>query len=665
MLVRFKNLLRALFLKPAAAFPGRRILAPVLLLAVLTGVILFGVHLFLNDAIGRAIAKHARMDAMAWAEGFEATLPADAESLLSGNALSSQQSKVIDAAMAFANAYAFNVYDAEGRIQYTADYGVIEDNQKYPVNETAAQVAALDDAQVEVIERSNPDGSSSVFVDAFVPAKHSDGEMLGVIHLYLDKSNIAAPYKDLLEWVGSILPLVFALVYALPVLAYVWKREETFSQKEDLRIANRQDSLTGALNRKTLNTEIKARFADRSRYSGIGIFFLDVDKFKNINDLYGHEFGDAFLVHLASLLIAQTRDGDLVGRMGGDEFVVAMPNINETDLEGIGDRILAEARRPFTYRGTTIQTSISIGQYLAGTKSDAQQSLHAADLALYHAKSLGRNMRQPYFQALDVAMLRRREVEGRIREVLDKSDFDIHYQPLVAQKDRAIVGFEALLRISDRHGQPISPDEFIPVAEEASLIQELGWQMFEKAITAAKTWPDHIGISINLSPSQFKPGDVDKMVERLLALHQFPASRLELEITESLLFDNEDCVSNQLIALKQMGVSIAMDDFGTGYSSLGYLWKYDFDKLKIDRVFLEGFDFENARYKEIIETILTLGGRLGLKVTVEGVENERHTDMLDQLACDYYQGYYFGRPMPEQEALRLVTKQQLTGTRQT
>lgn len=658
MFGQVSNHLRLPFFRYAAALPGRRLLAPVLLLAALTGAILLGVHFFLNDAIKRAVENHARMDAMAWAQGFEATLPANAESLLTGNALSSQQSEVINAAMSFANAYAFNVYDAQGRIQYTADHGVVENTEKYPVNETAAQVAASGGAQVAVIERNNPAGGASVFVDAYVPANHSGGEVLGVIHLYMDKSDIAAPYKDLLEWIGSILPILFALVYALPVLAYVWKREETFSQKEHLRIANRQDALTGALNRKTLNAEIKERFADRARYSGIGIFFLDVDKFKNINDLHGHEFGDAFLAHIASLLITQTRSGDLVGRMGGDEFVVAMPNISEADLERIGDRILSEAQCPFSYRGTTIQASVSIGQYLAGVQSDAKQSLHAADLALYHAKSLGRNIRQPYFRELDVAMLRRREVESRIREVLDKSDFDIHYQPLVAQCDREIVGFEALLRISDRQGGPISPDEFIPVAEEAGLIQGLGWQMFNKAITTAKRWPENIGISINLSPAQFKSGDVDEMVERLLAQHDFPASRLELEITESLLIGDEECVSNQLAALKRLGVSIAMDDFGTGYSSLGYLWKYDFDKLKIDRVFLEGFDFENTHYKEIIETISTLGRKLGMKVTVEGVENQRHTEMLDQLACDFYQGYYFGRPMLEEDTLRMVLRQE-------
>lgn len=630
---------------------------PVFFLVALTGALLYGVHLFLNDAIGKALENHARMDAMAWAEGFQASLPANADSLLTGNALSAQQSEVINAAISFANAYAFNVYDAEGRIQYTADDGVLENSENYPVNETAAQVAASDSPQVVVIERSNRRGGVDVFVDAYVPAKHASGETLGVIHLYLDKSDIAAPYKELLEWVGSILPIVFALVYALPTLAYVWKREETFSQKEHLRKASRQDALTGALNRQTLNAEIHARFSDRTQYNEIGIFFLDVDKFKYINDLHGHEFGDAFLSHIASLLVSQTRSGDLVGRMGGDEFVIAMPNASEADLAQIGDRILAGARQPFTYRGTTIQASVSIGQYLAGAQSDTQQSLHAADLALYHAKSLGRNNRQPYFRELDVAMLRRREVERRIREVVSKSEFDIHYQPLVAQHSRAIVGFEALLRINDNCGKRISPSEFIPVAEEAGLIQDLGRQMFSKAITAAKQWPEDIGLSINLSPAQFKSGDMDEMVEHMLTEHDFPASRLELEITESLLISDEECVSNQLVALKRLGISIAMDDFGTGYSSLGYLWKYDFDKLKIDRVFLEGFDFDNARYREIIETIVTLGGKLGLKVTVEGVESQRHAELLDQLACDQYQGYFFGRPVPADGALQMLLQE--------
>ncbi|WP_299869234.1 EAL domain-containing protein [uncultured Roseobacter sp.] len=625
-------------------------------LAALVGfvcAIVFGVHLLIDRAINQAIKSHADMDAMTWARELHANLLAS-DGALSSGMLTEDQKAVIDAAIKYGNVYAFIVYDTKGRMVYSSDYGAPDLGTDRPVNETAQEVVTSGASNVQVLQRMSPAGDQSVFVDAFVPAKGQDGRVIGAVQVYLDKSEIATFYHSFLDWIGLLLPVVCAVIYVVPSVAFVMKREQAFSRGEDVRQLSRYDALTGALNRHTMSTEAKKRFADRGQDTQIGVFFLDIDKFKTVNDTHGHEFGDAYLKHIASILIASVRETDLVGRMGGDEFVVCFPDACLNLLERVGQKMMHAANQPFEYKGKTIQGSLSIGAHLADPDESGPEALHAADLALYHAKSTGRNKMQVYFKALDTALLRRCEVEARMRQAFDRNEFEVHFQPLSKPSDGSIIGFEALLRLNGTDGAPISPTEFIPIAEETGMIQALGMRTLRQAIETAKTWPEDIFLSVNLSPAQFQKGDLVSEIEALLNELNFPAGRLELEVTENLLMADEERVSAQLVGLKRMGISIAMDDFGTGYSSLGYLWKYDFDKLKIDRVFLEGFEFDNLRYREIIETIVTLGHKMGMQVTVEGVENEAQTEMLDEFACDQYQGFLIGKPMPAAQALETI-----------
>lgn len=625
-------------------------------LAALVGfvcAIVFGVHLLIDRAINQAIKSHADMDAMTWAGELNANLLAS-DGALSSGMLTEDQKAVIDAAIKYGNVYAFIVYDTKGRMVYSSDYGAPDPGTDRPVNETAQEVVTSGASNVQVLQRMSPAGDQSVFVDALVPAKGQDGRVIGAVQVYLDKSEIATFYHSFLDWIGLLLPVVCAVIYVVPSVAFVMKREQAFSRGEDVRQLSRYDALTGALNRHTMSTEAKKRFADRGQDTQIGVFFLDIDKFKTVNDTHGHEFGDAYLKHIASILIASVRETDLVGRMGGDEFVVCFPDACLDLLERVGQQMMHAANQPFEYKGKTIQGSLSIGAHLADPDESGPEALHAADLALYHAKSTGRNKMQVYFKALDTALLRRCEVEARMRQAFDRNEFEVHFQPLSKPSDGSIIGFEALLRLNGTDGAPISPTEFIPIAEETGMIQALGMRTLRQAIETAKTWPDDIFLSVNLSPAQFQKGDLVTEIEALLTELDFPTGRLELEVTENLLMADEERVSAQLVGLKRMGISIAMDDFGTGYSSLGYLWKYDFDKLKIDRVFLEGFEFDNLRYREIIETIVTLGHKMGMQVTVEGVENEAQTEMLDEFACDQYQGFLIGKPMPAAQALATI-----------
>lgn len=615
------------------------------MLAAFTCVIVFGVHLLIDRAINRAIKSHAEMDAMKWAQELSAHL-LETERPLIDAVLTDDQKSVIDTALNFGNVYAFIVYDTQGRVVYSSDYGVSDPDSIRPINQIARDVVAVGSSNVQVVQRTNPSGGKNVFVDALVSAKGKEGQIVGAVQLYVDKSDIASFYQGFLNWIGLMVPILCAVVYAVPAFAFVVKREQALARNERVRQLSRYDALTGALNRHSMSTQCKEWFDNRDETRKIGVFFLDVDKFKSINDGHGHEFGDAYLEHIASILMGSVRDTDLVGRMGGDEFVVAFPDASFELLEEVGQRMLTEVCKPFAYKGKTIQGSISIGAHLADVNERAPEALHAADLALYHAKTQGRNRMQAYFSELDVALIRRREVEARMRDALKNDEFDVRFQPLSNAADGSIIGFEALLRLDGVDGIAIPPFELISIAEETGMIQVIGLQTLRRAIEAAKTWPDGIFLSVNLSPAQFERGDLTAEVGAVLSEFQFPANRLELEVTESLLMADEERVATQLTGLKAMGVSIAMDDFGTGYSSLRYLWKYDFDKLKIDRVFLEGFEFDNLRYREIIETIVTLGHKMGMQVTIEGVENEAHAEMLNEFACDQYQGFLIGEPMP-------------------
>lgn len=626
---------------------------PLLFVCVLTALILLGVHASMDWAVRKTILAKAEDAAMVWASHFIAELT-ELDSIVERGALSAGQQEVVNSAIKYSEVHSFTVFDPEGRLIFSTDFGVAEKSSQGGQNDDAKRVLSLGTPLIEIITRSTSSSDPSVFVQAMVPAVGADGTPIGVVGLFLDKSKSAAVYTKVMTAFGWAIPVLCAVFYAMPALAYVMKREQAHARTRRVALLSRFDQLTGMLNRHTMTQECRQLFVDRGGHEVVGIFFLDIDTFKSVNDEYGHEFGDAYLRFISSIILSNVGSRDLAGRMGGDEFVVAVRKANTEMMQSIGQNILREARAPFEYKGTTMQASVSIGYYLAERSDSKKDALHAADLALYHAKSTGRNAMVEYFPELDTAMIRRREIEARMREAMANAQFEAVFQPITDPNKKTIVGFEALLRLNGKDGEPISPDEFIPIAEETGMIQEIGSFVLRSAITNAKTWPEHIFVSVNLSPAQFKQGDLVEQVSDILNEFNFPASRLEFEVTEGLLMADEERVSDQLVGLKQLGISIAMDDFGTGYSSLGYLWKYDFDKLKIDRVFLEGFDFDKERYSEIIETIVILGHKMGMKVTVEGVETESHHTMLDQLACDQYQGFYFGKPMPADQARKAL-----------
>ena len=302
------------------------------------------------------------------------------------------------------------------------------------------------------------------------------------------------------------------------------------------------------------------------------------------------------------------------------------------------------------FREQSIIATASVGVALAPEDgTDPERLLKSADLALYKAKADGRNCVRFFLPEMDAELQARCKLERIIRDAVLHDRFELHYQPLFEMPGRHLLGFEALIRLPAEDGTLIPPLVFIPVAEELRLIDKIGAWVLREACRTAATWPDHLTVAVNLSPVQFLAGNVSDIVDAALKEADLAPHRLELEITETLILGNSDAIMAELQTIKAMGVSIVMDDFGTGYSSLSYLWRFPFDKIKIDRSFMEGFDGSGRDARTVVRTIIALGRELNMRVTVEGIENAKQAAFLDEVDGDQAQGFFFGRPVPSSE----------------
>ena len=412
------------------------------------------------------------------------------------------------------------------------------------------------------------------------------------------------------------------------------------------------DALTGLANRTQLVAKLeKALAALPSRGGSIAVHFIDLDRFKNVNDTLGHDGGDFLLKTVADRLRSVTRADDTVARLGGDEFVVVQTGVNGRDqAEDFASRLVSAVKAPMK-RGEEVTTAtVSVGVALAPADgANPERLLKSADLALYKAKADGRNCVRFFVAEMDIELHARFKLERIIRDAVLHDRFQLHYQPLFEMLERRLIGFEALIRLPAEDGTLIPPLVFIPFAEDLGLIDKIGAWVLREACRTAATWPEHLTVAVNLSPAQFLLGSVSAIVAAALQETGLAAHRLELEITETLLLANSVDILGELQTLKAMGVAVVMDDFGTGYSSLSYLWRFPFDKIKIDRSFMQGFDGSGRDAKTIVKTIIALGRELNMRVTVEGVETAKQAAFLDSVDGDQAQGFFFGRPVPASE----------------
>jgi diguanylate cyclase (GGDEF)-like protein len=419
------------------------------------------------------------------------------------------------------------------------------------------------------------------------------------------------------------------------------------------------DTLTDLPNRALFRERLELELERIQRGGQLAVLYIDIDEFKSINDSLGHPVGDELLKTVAARLRHCVGEADFVSRLGGDEFAIVQTSVRQTeDVTDLISRVYGVMREPFECLGHHLSTDASIGVALAPQDgADLDELLKNADLAMYGAKADGRRTYRFFERDMDARTKTRRLLEQDLRQMTAEGNyaeggFEIHYQPLVNLRDNRVSGCEALLRWRHPVRGMISPAEFIPVAEESGLISQLGEWVLTKACAEAATWPNNIKLAVNVSPVQFRNHAFALKVAATLAESGLSASRLELEITEAVLIRDDEVALTILHQLRAIGARVALDDFGTGYSSLSYLQRFPFDKIKIDRSFVNNI-VESDGSCAIVQAVVNIAAARNMTTTAEGVETELQRELLRTLGCTEMQGYLFSPARPAAEVVAL------------
>lgn len=427
-------------------------------------------------------------------------------------------------------------------------------------------------------------------------------------------------------------------------------RDVTANRESRLRIEHmaRHDPLTEVGNRVLLSEDFERAVSRYERFGdAFSVLLLDLDRFKQVNDNFGHTTGDELLRAVASILSQLRGDTDTLARVGGDEFAILHVCGDDPQSAAIlASRIIDKFAEPIDLRCASVHIGVSIGIACApidGTEPD--QLMRNADLALYRAKTEGRNRYRFFDTSLDAAARRRNLIEQELALAIAEESLTVCFQPLVSAETRQVVCAEALLRWNHPKLGPISPAEFIPIAEDVGQITALGSWVLREACRHAAKWPENVRVAVNLSSRQFLSPGLLPLIETALTENRLPAHRLELEVTESLLMETTIGIEQTLETISRLGVRIALDDFGTGFSSLSYLRRFHFDKLKIDQSFISDLE-TNADSRAIVDAVIRLAGDLRMSIAAEGVETKEQLERLRQMGCGEIQGFLTGRPMP-------------------
>ncbi len=454
------------------------------------------------------------------------------------------------------------------------------------------------------------------------------------------------------EAVDSVLPtaylavgLVCLTMMFLMAIGYFNLVEVRKREREAVFAAN-HDGLTGLPNRAALGRALEAATAAHLRdQTPVALVYMDLDGFKEVNDAYGHESGDYLLKHVAAGFGAICAGSGLLARVGGDEFAVLLDHADSVaGAETLSEQLIRFFDQPIALGGRMVSIGTSIGvAVMPGSSLTAEELLRRADVAMYLAKEFGRNRVAFYDPSIDAARAERMQLADQLREAIKTDQLAVVYQPIFEATSLRPTGVEALLRWLHPEIGLVPPDIFIPIAEERGLIDQIGAFVLERACHDALAWPD-VRLSVNVSPVQFRNPKFDVALADLVAQTGFPLARLEIEMTETHLVANPERAQKIIANLRSRGVAISLDDFGTGYSSIGYLRRFSFDKLKLDRSLVVGIT-SNETARELCEATIAIARALDLEVTAEGVETEREAAVLRQAGCDYLQGYAFARPM--------------------
>ena len=461
--------------------------------------------------------------------------------------------------------------------------------------------------------------------------------------------------QDFLSWTtrqpGNVLLTIILPLVAFGVFATGLLSKTMFGRlkraSEVLAHEAKHDALSGLPNRMHMVERIEAFFvssAARGNGQRALAAYIDIDQFKEINDTLGHEIGDQLIKAVAQRLRTRLRPQDFLSRFGGDEFAIFSAPGRREGSSVLTQRIQQAFASPFVIKDQRILVTASVGIAVApenGTTAD--ELMRNADIALYEAKRRGRDRAVLFCTDMAAAVETRRTIEVALGNALENQELELHYQPIISSKTRAVVGVEALLRWRHFTYADLSPSKFVPIAENAGLIPAIGEWVLDQVMRDAKRWPD-LQIAVNLSPVQLRHTNLLTSLRKLIVKHDLKPDRFVLEITEGVLLEATAQIRSTLEAIRDMGFKIALDDFGTGYSSLSYLCNFPFDKIKIDRSFISNMSRADSS-KTIVESVITLGRKLGVDIVAEGVETESEAALMVKFGCTELQGYYFSGPI--------------------
>jgi diguanylate cyclase (GGDEF)-like protein len=623
-----------------------KLIRNIVLFIALALVLLAAGYLMVLTSTDRLIQSESRHRAESWASALMAEVP-DIKEIVEGRQPTQGSLLFMEQARTIGHIRAYKLYNAQGKLVLASDQIERTHGFKGSINDidlNTQQIIGERGLAFRISERTE-NNAPLIITDSIIPMMQKE-KVIGFLHLEADETKRSASNKTTITHLALALFGVLLVGFGGPAAAFLLRTQQKEKAEDQLAYLAYHDDLTGLKNRSAINRLLASSLSKKDQ-SQLVVHMIDLDNFKAVNDTLGHEAGDQLLKEIAMRLRRVCDMQADVGRLGGDEFIVVQPDVKNMNLaESLAGQIIAALKRPISISGHEIECGASIGiaSQDSGFKSTSEL-LKSADTALYVAKSNGRGTYCVFKPEHDSKMQRRRLVETKLRAAISGNSFVLAFQPLFDLKTKRIESVEALLRLNDPEVGIISPGEFIPVAEEAGLIDEIGEWVIYEACRALALLPKQMSLALNLSPVQFQRGDVVGNVTKAIALSKIDPRRLELEITESLLLKDSPDTLDKIKRLKSLGCSIVLDDFGAGYSSLSYLWRYPFNKLKIDREFVAAMT-ANPDVAGIVEIMVHLAKKLGMRITAEGVETYDQELALTDLGCDQVQGFLYAKPMP-------------------
>jgi diguanylate cyclase (GGDEF)-like protein len=613
--------------------------------------------ILVQRTVAQLLESDAQRTAEEWAGHFIKRI--DIEAIAKGLALSPADQAVVDSFQIFGSVFLFKIFDLAGALQLVSDkrdtFGIKRESLAVH-NSSAARVVASGRPFTTVQDGTGKANRPKHYAEAYVPVV-SNGRTVAVVEVYVDQGNRYADYQAKATESSAIFALLAALAFGIPAGAFYYRSQQVARADQRVQFLARHDALTGLPNREHFYTEMRRHIAGAHTRSKTAVFCLDLDGFKGINDTLGHSVGDSLLRAVAARIQENIREGDVVARVGGDEFALIRCSIGSArDCEELAERLVTALSEPFWIDGHQVQIGTCIGISIAPDDAvDAENLLKAADLAMYRSKVEGRGAYRFFEIGMDRLLQKRRETEAALRLAIAGDEFELHYQPQYDLARNEIVGYEALIRWRCPGVGLVPPLDFIPLAEENGMIKKIGAWVLQQACRDATHWADHLYVAVNLSAVQFTGKALVLDVVNALGQSGLAPARLELELTESVLLRETQSALAILHQLKAIGVRVAMDDFGTGYSSLSYLQMFPFDKIKIDRSFVQGLGAQEQA-SAIVRAVISLGKSLDMKTTAEGVETAEQMELLRAEGCTQIQGYLISKAIPASEISVLAAR---------